>query len=227
MESLSRPPRLTVFVERLSHDELVWRVVRKRARGGLSMDQRSFEIPGTGWPARRPQQNQRHHAIAPGEVEFRSSSDDVVEQLHHHLETVDCGRRPFARLLAHGQRQSVGALRHCGVESDAVLADLNTLDGEFLAALTVLFVFHKPGGGPRRPEKGLDRRLFHPNDFKIEGPGLCHRGGIRPTGESALGLDEHGAWVGGLDVGEACASTDFGDRRRLLEGRSASEGQDH
>ncbi len=53
----------------------------------------------------------------------------------------------FARLLAHGQRKSVGALRHSRVEANAMLADLDTLDGEFLAAVTVRFVFHKPGGG--------------------------------------------------------------------------------
>lgn len=222
--SLPRLPRSTVLVESLGEDELIRRIGRKQAYRGLGMNQSGFGVARACRPTRGPQQDQRHDPVAAGKVELRSNRNDLSEQLHHDLEAIDGCRGPFARLLSYGQRKPVGALRHRRVKADAVLADLDTLDGKLLSALSVFFVLNQPGGGPRRTEKGLDGRRFGSRSFEVEGQGLLDCRSVRPLGELVLRSGKDGIHIRGPNPGPACISTDRGDRRRLLESRSARAG---
>lgn len=226
LENPSRTIRLPVLPESLGQNQLVRRMARKRSRGGLGMNQGGFGIPRPGRPTRRPQQDQSHDTVASGSVEIGRGRDHALEEFHHDLETVDRGRRSFARLLAHGQCEAVVALRNVRVEADAMLADLDTLDGEFLAAGTVLFVLDKPGGGSGRSEKRLDRRGPGLRHFEEKGLGMFHRTFVRPPGKFAFGSSEDGIRFRELRTGSAPSRADLRDGRRFGESRGATEGHD-
>ena len=124
-----------VVAQRLTQNQLVRRVVRKGLDRGLGELQRVLRIAGTGRPTRRPDQYQGEDTLPTGKIEFGSLGDDLFEELHHDIEPIGGGGCPLTSLLPHRQRQTVGALGLRRVQPSAPLADLDSLDGEFLSAL--------------------------------------------------------------------------------------------